>query len=95
MSMLAFGDTVLLGRMWTRDTMRYARALKVSMETMIFPTPIGLDSTNFGVQEALNMILKDVKDALNVRFMFNEIYPTIATIIINKAHIILKTPRGG
>jgi hypothetical protein len=35
MTMLAFGDTVLLRSMRTRHTMSNAGALKISMETMI------------------------------------------------------------
>jgi hypothetical protein len=40
MTMLALGNTVLLGSMRTRDTMNYAGMLKITVEAMILPTPI-------------------------------------------------------
>jgi hypothetical protein len=41
------------------------------------------------------MVLKSIKDAFNIRFIFDQIDPTIATIVINETDIILKTPRRG
>ena len=41
------------------------------------------------------MVLKGIKDDLNIRLMFEQIYPAIATIVINETDMILKTPRRG
>jgi hypothetical protein len=43
MTMLAFGDTVLLRSMRTRHTMSNAGALKISVETMILTPPVRLN----------------------------------------------------
>jgi hypothetical protein len=40
------------------------------------------------------MVLKSVKDALNIRFVFNQINPGIVIVVINKANIILKSSGG-
>jgi hypothetical protein len=45
--------------------------LEVGMEAMIFTTPVRLNCSDFGIKEALNMSLELIKDALNVRFMFD------------------------
>jgi hypothetical protein len=37
------------------------------------------------------MVLQNIENALNIRFMFDKIYPTVATKIIDKANIIFKT----
>jgi hypothetical protein len=41
------------------------------------------------------MVLKSIKYALNIRFVFDEIYPTMATKIIDETNIIFKTSRRG
>jgi hypothetical protein len=89
--MLAFGYTILLRGMRARNTVSYTRACKVGMEAVILSAPIGLDSANLSIQQTLNMRLKSVKDALNVRFVLNQVNPRIAAVIINEANIILKT----
>jgi hypothetical protein len=43
----------------------------------------------------LKMVLKSIKDAFNIRFIFDQIDPTIVTIVINETNIILKTPGRG
>ena len=91
--MLAFCDAILLGGMGAGNTVRYACALEIAMKAMILTTPVGLHGTNFGVEKTLNMFLKGIENALNIRFVFDQIYPTMTTIIINKANIILKTSK--
>ena len=44
--MFALSDTILLRRLWARNTMRDASALKIGMEAIIFTTPVILDGTN-------------------------------------------------
>jgi hypothetical protein len=41
------------------------------------------------------MVLKSIKDALNIRFMFDQINPGVTTVIIDETDIILKTPQEG
>ena len=38
------------------------------------------------------MVLKSVKNALNIRFMLDQVYLAVTTIVINEADIVLKTP---
>jgi hypothetical protein len=93
MTMLAFGDDVLLRSVGTRDTMNYACALKITMKVMILPTPIGLNCLDLGVQEALNMRLECIEDLFNIRLVFRKIDPTETQVVINKTNIILVSPR--
>jgi hypothetical protein len=95
MTVFALSNPVLLRCVWTGNTVRNASALKISMKAMILPSPIGLNSAYFGVKKTLNMILKSVEDSLNIRLVLDEINPVIATVIIDKTRVILKTPRRG
>jgi hypothetical protein len=61
MLMFALSDPVLLGSMGARDTMNYAGALKIPMQTMVFTTPVGLNRLDLGVQQTLNMSLKRIE----------------------------------
>jgi hypothetical protein len=78
--------------MGARDTMNYAGVLKVPMQTMVFTTPVGLKRLDLGVQKTLNMSLKRIEYLFHIRFVFKEIDPTKARIVINKANIILVPP---
>ena len=91
--MLAFGNAVLLRRVGTRHTMRDPRALEIGMETVILAAPIGLHGADFSIQETLNMFLKIIEHLLNIRFVFNQIYPTMAAIVINKTNVVFITSR--
>jgi hypothetical protein len=73
--------------------MEDAGASKISVEAMILTTPVGLYCTDFGVKKTLNMGLKSVENMLNIRLVFDQINPGVATIIINKTDLILKTSR--
>ena len=92
MTVFALGNTVLLRCMWTRHTVRDARALKIAMELVVFTTPVGLNSLDFAIQEAFDMSLKVIEDLLNIRLMFKKINPSEAHVVINKANIILVPP---
>jgi hypothetical protein len=59
---------------------------------MVFPTPIGLNRLDLGVQKTLNMSLKRIKYLFHIRFVFKKIDTTKTRIIINKANIILIPP---
>ena len=72
--------------------MSNAGALKISMETVILTPLVRLNRTNLSIQETLNMVLKSVKNALNIRFMLDQVYLAVTTIVINEADIVLKTP---
>ena len=78
----ALGNTVLLRRMWTRHTVRDARALKIAMELVVFTTLVELNSLDFAIQEAFDMSLKVIKDLLNIRLMFKQIDPSEARVVI-------------
>jgi hypothetical protein len=62
------------------------------METMVFATPVRLDSLYFGVQKALNMGLESIKNLLNIRLVLEEINPAKTRMIINKANIVFVPP---
>ena len=93
MTVFALGNTVLLRCMWTRHTVRDARALKIAMELVVFTTLVGLNSLDFAIQEAFDMSLKVIEDLLNIGLMFKQINPSEARVIINKTDIILVPPR--
>jgi hypothetical protein len=75
--------------------MRYACASEISMETVIFTTPVGPHNKNFSVKNMLNMSLQKIEYVLNIRFMFNKINPTMVAVVIHKTNIILVSTRGG
>ena len=93
MTVFVLGNTVLLRCMWTRHTVRDARALKIAMELVVFTTPVGLNSLDFAIQEAFDMSLKVIEDLLNIRLMFKQINPSEARVVINKTNIILVPPK--
>jgi hypothetical protein len=95
MAMFTFRNTILLGRVRTRHTVRDTRVLKVPMELMVFTTPIGLNCLDFIIQKAFDMSLEVIEDLFNVRLMFDKIYPAKMGIIINETNIVFKTSRGG
>jgi hypothetical protein len=72
-SMFAFSSTILLMSMWTRYTMRNAKAIKERMEFFILPTPISLNMQDFAIKKTLNMFLKLSKDSKNFRLMLEQI----------------------
>jgi hypothetical protein len=75
--------------------MRDACASKVSMETMIFTTPVGLHSKNFSVKDMLNMSLEKINYFLNIRFVLKKIDPTMAAVVIHETNIIFVSTREG
>jgi hypothetical protein len=91
---LAFSDAILLRGVRTRHTVRDTRELKIAMQFVVFTTLARLNRLDFGIKETLNMSLKRIENLLNIRVVFQEINPAETRIVINKAHIILKTTRG-
>lgn len=93
MAVFTLRNPILLRCMRARNTMGNANTLEIFVETMIFPSPVRLNSPNFGVKETFNMILKSIKDGLNIRFVLQKINPAETAIIVNKANIILISSR--
>jgi hypothetical protein len=93
MTVFALSNAVLLGSMRARDTMNYASTLKITVEAVILPTPIRLNRLDLGVQKTLNMSLERIENLLNVRLMFEKIYPAKTRVIIHKANIVFVSPR--
>jgi hypothetical protein len=91
MSVLPFCYAILLGSVWTRDTMANALVRNVVRQTTVLSTPVRMEGTNFGIKKAFNMFLKQVKSMLDIRLALEEIDPSITTEIIQEAHIIFKT----
>jgi hypothetical protein len=58
MTVLAFGNTILLMGVRTRDLMGNTNLVKKRIEMLIFPTPIKLNRDNFVVKHVLNKGLK-------------------------------------
>ena len=81
--------------MWTGHTVRDPRALKITVQFVVLATPIRPNDYDFSAKKTLNMRLKSIKHFLNVRLVLKEIYPTKTRVVIDKAHIILITSRGG
>jgi hypothetical protein len=88
MAMFAFSNTVLLRGMRTRHPMRDANTLKIAIKAVILNTPIRLDNFDFSIEETFNMSLKSIENLLDIRLMFQEIYPTEERIVINKTNIV-------
>jgi hypothetical protein len=76
MTMLALGHPILLRGMRTRDAMRDAGALKISMQLMVLTTPIRLNGFNLSVKKTLYMRLEGIENLLNIRLVLEEINPT-------------------
>jgi hypothetical protein len=62
--------------MGTRDAMRDAGALKISMQLMVLTTPIRLNGFNLSVKKTLYMRLEGIENLLNIRLVLEEINPT-------------------
>jgi hypothetical protein len=90
-SVFSFGGAVLLVCVWAGDVVSDTMITKISMETAVFTTPIGLHTFNFRVKKELNMFLKAEKDGFNIGFSMEEVYPSEFCEIINKDHLIFKT----
>ena len=75
--------------------MRDTNTLKKFMQAMVFASPIGLNCTNFCVEESFDMGLKIVENLFDIRFMFENINPGKTANVINEANIKFKTSRGG
>ena len=89
MMVFAFSNPVLLRGVWAGHTMRDPSALKITVQSMVLATPVGLNYDDFSVEKTLNMSLKSIKYLLNVRLVLKEINPRETRVIVNKAHIIL------
>jgi len=70
------------------------RTKKCVMNFLVFPTPIGLDTLNFSIQEAFNMCLEPQKYTRGVCTIMHQIDPRKFTEIIDEADIIFETPNG-
>jgi hypothetical protein len=75
MTVFTLCNTVLLRCLWTGNTVRDPRALKILVKAMVLTSPIRLYSFNFGIQKTLNMSLESIKNLLNIRLVFKKINP--------------------
>jgi hypothetical protein len=66
MTVFSFDGTILLVGVGTGETMSDASILKIAMQFLIFPSPIGLNRKNFNTQRSLNSFLKLIEDMLNI-----------------------------
>jgi hypothetical protein len=64
---------------------------KLIVKFLVFPAPIGLNTSNFGVKESLNMFLKLEKDALRLGSIDHKINLCEFRKVINKTDTILIT----
>ena len=85
-------NTVLLRGMWIGHTVRDARVLKISMEFVVFTTPVGLNDLDFIIQKAFDMSLKVVGNLLNIRLVFKQINPSETRVVVKKTNIVLEPP---
>jgi hypothetical protein len=60
---------------------------------MILTTPVRLNNTDFSVKKTLYMGLENIEDILDIRFMFDDVDPAMATKIINETDIIFVSTR--
>jgi hypothetical protein len=67
---------------------RDANLLEKYIEFFILPSPISLHCNNFPIELALNILLKLKKSLMNIRTLFEQIYPDKLAKSINKAYII-------
>jgi hypothetical protein len=95
MSMFTLCNTILLRRMRAGYAVNNTRALKITMELVVFTTPIGLNCLDLRTQKALNIGLESIEHILNIRLVLKKIDPTKTCMIIDKANIIFITSRGG
>jgi len=58
MSVFVLGRAILLVGVWTRDLMSYFYVVKEGIESLILPSPVSLDGTNFVIKLAFNKLLK-------------------------------------
>ena len=70
--MLTFRNTVLLGRVRARHTVRDAGVLKIAMELVILTAPIRLNRLDFSTQKAFNMSMETIEDPLNIRHVLKK-----------------------
>jgi hypothetical protein len=88
----ALGNSILLGTVRTRDTVNNPCALKVSVKTIVFTTPIRLNRFNLSIEKTLDMSLKSIEYLFNIRLMFKKIYPSEPGVVIDKADIVFVPP---
>ena len=75
MTVFTFSNTVLLRGVRARYSMRDSCPLKITVQPMIFTTPVRLNCFDFSVQKAFDMSLEGIENLLNIRLMFKEIDP--------------------
>lgn len=52
------------------------------MQTLILPSPVGLDNAIFGIKQVFNMLLEIKEDRINLELVFDKIYPSKMTEVI-------------
>ena len=94
--MFALYGAMLLMSMWARNVMRDANAFKKRVQPLVLPTPIGLHGNDLTIKQTFNMSLEKTKFFEDIRFIFEQIYPTKLAKIINKTDIVfLSSYRDG
>jgi hypothetical protein len=87
--MFALDDTILLVCVWIRDMMRDPSLCKEAIEFLILTTPVHLHGHDFSVKGSFNEILEAMKDLKDLRFMPNQIYPSVFAKIIDTTAIVV------
>ena len=96
MAVLALSEAILLMSIWTGNLMNNTNTLKESIKFFILPSPIYLHKKDFLIKKAFYHVLKFMETLKHFRFMFQQIYPSKFTKIINEANIkIILANRGG
>jgi hypothetical protein len=95
MPVFTLHDAILFRCVWACDTVLDPLTGDEPREATILATPIRLEGTDFSVKEQLNMLLKQMKSFLNIRFALKKINPSEPTKIIQVANIVLKTTNRG
>ena len=87
-SMFPLGGAVLLMSMRARNMVCDANAFKKGVQPLVLPTPIGLHGNDLTIKQTFNMSLEKTKFFKDIRFIFEQIYPTKLAEIINKTDIV-------
>jgi hypothetical protein len=87
-SMLMLSGTILLMCVGARNQMRNATLGEKGIQFFLFSSPIRLDGQNLSIQDALHMLLKNVKLSKHLGLMFQEKNSSVFGEIIDEANII-------
>jgi hypothetical protein len=90
MPMFTLCDAILFSCVWACDTVLDPLTGDELREATILIAPVKLEVIDFSVKKQLNILLKQMKSFLNVRFALKKINPSESTKVTQKANIVLK-----